>query len=72
MDRELLTSCIVVAGFKTRKEFAKALNVHPATITKWINGTNRINKKWKEKVIQALSERNLSQEDIYVLSQLKK
>lgn len=71
MDRKLLRNCRTIAGFNTRKDFAEALGVHPATVTRWEAGTVPFNKRWKTKIIKVLAEAGLTQDEIHLLSELK-
>ncbi|PAE06402.1 hypothetical protein CHI12_16640 [Terribacillus saccharophilus] len=71
MDKILFRNCRIIAGFKTRKAFAESLGVHPSSITRWESGKVPINKRWKSKVIEVLAEAGLTQDEIYLLSELK-
>ncbi|MBM7572922.1 helix-turn-helix domain-containing protein [Aquibacillus albus] len=73
MDNDLLMYCRIISGFKTRKEFAEALGVHPSSVTtRWETGTVPINERWKSKVFQLLASKGIGQEEIDLLSELKR
>lgn len=71
MNKELLKTCRAVTGL-TQMQLAEAIGVKQAIISKYEAGIVPISATTKRKVIQALADKGLSQESIYLLSGLKK
>ncbi|WP_010530921.1 helix-turn-helix domain-containing protein [Lentibacillus jeotgali] len=71
MDKHLLRTCRAVAGF-TQSELASAIGKNQSTLSHYENGLLNISETTKRKVIKALEEKGLSQDEVYLLSGLKK
>lgn len=70
MNSEVISICRAVVGYKTRKEFAKALGLHPSTVARWETGKRGISKINRSKVMDLLSASNLELEDIFLIEKL--
>lgn len=60
-----------VVGF-TQKELASMLGVSQSAISQYETGTIKISQDKKDLLIHALAEHGLEQEEIYILSGLKR
>lgn len=70
MEKELLKACRVLVGF-SQAELAEKIGVKQPTLCKYENGYLKIAEATKHKVLQALAEKGLNQEEIYMLGQIK-